>query len=238
MRAFNLQGAPRAITDAASDSLPIRCVAAKNDDAAELLIMENIGEDWYGDGVSATHVVDFVKSQKDSPIHVRINSQGGFVYDGLVMYNALASHVPDVTVTIEGLAYSMASVIALAGDTVKMFRASDYGIHQAWGGVVGNQDEVLAAHQWLVKIDEHLVEIYQEKTGKTADEIVAWMKGTSDGTLFSATDALEAGFADEVIDPKGEQAKGSNRAKAMAAGSLGRSQLQAAKNRLRMLKTT
>lgn len=238
MRPLNLSGAPRAIVDAASESLQIRCVDAKDAEPAELLIMENIGEDWYGDGVSATSVVDFVANQKDSPIHVRINSPGGFVYDGLVMYNALASHVPDVTVTVEGLAYSMASVIALAGDTVRMFKASDYGIHRAWGGAVGNQNEMRAAAEWLAKIDDHLAEIYAEKTGKPAAQIIAWMEGTSDGTLFSATEALEAGFADEVIDPKGDQDKGGKRAKAKAAGSLGRSQLQAAKNRLRMLKTT
>ena len=191
MRMFNLSGIPEAITDAAG-KLPIRLQAAESDsEPAELLVMDKIGEDYYSDGVSATDVVTFVRDQKGRAIHVRINSPGGFVYDGMVIYNVLASHAGEVTVTIEGLAFSMASVIAMAGDTVRMFKASDFGIHRAWGFAMGNQKEMRSSADWLATIDQHLVEIYAEKTGSSAKKINDWMDGESDGTLFSAADALK-----------------------------------------------
>jgi len=205
MKPFNLKLVPKAVADAAAKSLPIKCVKAEGDVPAELRIMEQIGEDWWGDGVSATDVLDFVAEQSGKPINVRINSPGGFVYDGMVIYNALASHTGRVTVTVEGLAFSMASVIAMAGDVVRMYQASDFGIHRAWGMAVGNQKDMRASAEWLMTIDQHLVDIYSEKTGKDAGQINAWMDGESDGTLFSAVDALANGFADEVIDPKAEK---------------------------------
>ena len=237
MKPFNLATAPKSISGAAAKSLPVRCKKAEGDDPAELLIMENIGEDWWGDGVSATDVVEFVRDQKGNPINVRINSPGGFVYDGMVMYNALAGHDGHVTVTVEGLAFSMASVIAMSGDSVKMFKASDFGIHRAWGLAVGNQKEMRSAAAWLETIDEHLVEIYQEKTGKSAKQIGEWMDGESDGTLFSASDALEHGFADEVIDPKKSKSDSSaSSAKKSLTDAVRGSRLQAAKNRLALIR--
>ncbi|MEM6365738.1 MAG: head maturation protease, ClpP-related [Planctomycetota bacterium] len=212
MRLFNLAGVPKAVSESSAKSLPIQCSEADGDDPAELLIMEEIGEDWWGDGLSAADVVSFVKGLgKKDPINVRINSPGGFVYDGMVMYNALASHQGHVTTIVEGLAFSMASVITMAGDTVKMFKASDFGIHRAWGVSVGNQKDMRAAADWMATIDQHLVEIYEDKSGKSQQQISDWMDGESDGTLFSATESLDHGFADEVVDPKGGKAKDSIR---------------------------
>ncbi len=130
---------------------------------------------------------------------MRINSPGGLVYDGLVIYNALSTHGPQVTVTIEGLAYSAASFIAMAGDTIKMHEASDLGIHRAHGVSVGNSKTMLAVADWLDTIDEHLVDIYTARTGAEPAQVEAWMDGTDDGTLFSAKDAKKYGFADEII---------------------------------------
>lgn len=236
-RVFNLSGTPKAVSEM-SGKLPIRCQAADDDGPAELLIMEDIGEDWWGDGIAATDVVAFVNENKGRPIHVRINSPGGYVYDGLVIYNALAGHDAEVTATNEGLAFSMASVIAMAADTVRMYKASDFGIHRAWGVAVGNESEMDTAKQWLRTIDNHLVEIYHDKSGADPEQIRQWMIGESDGTLFSAAEAVEAGFGDELIDPKADQLEARKRMAAGARGAVGngkRSALAAAKNRLRML---
>lgn len=233
MRLFNLKEAPKAIIDSAPSALPVKVKKAEGDEPAELLLMEQIGEDWWGDGIAATDVADFVRDQKGHPINVRINSPGGFVYDGMVMYNALASHDAQVTVTIEGLAYSMASVIAMAGDVVKMFKASDFGIHRAWGLAIGNQKDMRAEADWLAKIDQHLIEIYVEKTGKEASQIEKWMDGESDGTLFNAVEAKEAGFADEVIDPKNEKSSLA-KAKSDLVRSASKGTVHAARRRLAM----
>lgn len=204
MRQFNLQITPSAVKENAATSLPIRMKKAEGGDPAELLIMDQIGEDWFGDGVKATDVMDFCKENKGNPINVRINSPGGFVYDGLVIYNALASHNAPVEVTIEGLAYSMASVIAMAGSKVRMFKASHFGIHRAWGYAMGNQKDMRASAEWLALIDDDIAEIYREKTSASLKQINEWMDGESDGTLFTASKALDAKFIDEVISPKSD----------------------------------
>lgn len=176
-------------------------------DPVELLIMEDIGEDWLGEGVSAKSVVGFVNEHRGRDINVRINSPGGLVYDGLVIYNALTAHDAPVTVTIEGLAFSAASFIAMAGDTIRMHEASDIGIHRAWGGAVGNSKAMRGVAEWLDTIDSHLIDIYQARTGQNRSQIEEWLDGTDDGTLFAAKDAVEHGFADEVIPSKQRNAK-------------------------------
>lgn len=200
IRPINLAGAPRCVRDEAGEAWPIRITNAA--EVATIHIYEHIGEDWYGEGVSAADVVSFLNANKSKPVEVFINSGGGLVYDGLVIHNALASHPQNVTVTVEGLAYSAASFIAVAGDRMRMFRASDFGIHCAMSGAIGNKREMRAVAEWLETIDEHLVDIYEAKSGQSREQIEQWMEGLSDGTLFSAQKAYDAGFCDQIIDPK------------------------------------
>lgn len=189
---------PENIKNAVADE-NFRCYVRNEGESAELLIMDQIGESWDGEGVSADSVVTFLNANQDKTVSVRINSPGGLVYDGLVIYNALASHPQDVTVTIEGLAYSAASFIAMAGDTIRMHEASDIGIHRASGVSVGNSRTMLAVADWLDSIDEHLVDIYTARTGQEPSQIEEWLDGRDDGTLFSAKEAVKHGFADELI---------------------------------------
>lgn len=210
MHLFNLARVPACVANSESSKQTVqtqrmRAEIRNSGSEVELLIYDQIGEDIYGDGVPAESVVSFLKTNRTKPVNVRINSPGGLVYDGMVIYNALASHSPTVTVTIEGLAYSMASVIALAGDKMRMYKASDYGIHRAWGVAIGNYKDMQDSVDWLKTIDQHMVEIYAAKTGKSASQIAKWMDGVSDGTLFSAAEAKKHGFCDEIIDPKSEQ---------------------------------
>jgi ATP-dependent Clp endopeptidase proteolytic subunit ClpP len=169
------------------------------DDAAELFLMEEIGEDMMGDGISAKDVIDFLSANKNRKINVRINSPGGLVYDGLQMFNALSSHNAEVVATVEGLAFSAATIVAMAADKVRMHEASDFGIHRAWGVAMGNAKVLDGVREWLAKIDDHLIDIYSARTGQSRQKIEQWMDGTDDGTVFSAKEALEAGFADEII---------------------------------------
>ena len=209
---FNLQIPENLKNSVSDDSFKVFVNDGNTEDEpAELLILDEIGEGWYGDGVSAKDVVGFVKENRGRDFNVRINSPGGLVYDGLTIYNALANHNGQVTVTIEGLAFSAASFIAMAGDKIRMHEASDIGIHRSMGMAMGNAKTARGLAEWLDTIDEHLVEIYQARTNQSRNQIEEWLDGTDDGTLFSAKDAVKHGFADELIPAK---TKNQNRASA------------------------
>lgn len=187
---------------AAGSDPDFRAYVRNNGGAAELLIMEPIGEDGFGAGVSATQVVAFLDDNHTREVNVRINSPGGFVFDGMVIYNALANHGRRVTVTIEGLAFSAASFIAMAGDHIRMHEASDIGIHRAAVLTYGNARVLRDAIEWLDKIDSQLIGLYSGRTGNSRKQIEQWLDGTFDGTLFSAEEAVKHGFADELIPGK------------------------------------
>lgn len=204
---FDIQNAPDAIkADAeaqAGFSLAFRNEAQS--DAAELYILEQIGEDFFSEGVNAQDVVGFLNSNQDRDIRVVINSPGGSVYDGLTIYNALKSHAGEVRVEIVGQAYSAASFVAMAGDHIAIHQAADIGIHQAHVVYGGNSHGMRAIANYLETIDEHLVDIYQSRTGQTRETIESQMEGEDKGvlgTLMSATQAKELGYVDEIIENK------------------------------------
>lgn len=197
---FNLR-MPKNIRCAAEDS-KFRVYCKANEESVDLMIVDVIGDDWLGDGITAASAMKFLSEHRDKPINVRINSPGGLAYDGLQIYNALSQHEKPVTATIEGLAFSAASIIAMAADVIRMHEASDIGIHRAGMVVFGNRSVMQDAINWLDVIDEHLVEIYQSRTGASRDQVVDWLDGELDGTLFSAKEAMDAGFADEIIPTK------------------------------------
>ncbi|WP_182865030.1 head maturation protease, ClpP-related [Stieleria mannarensis] len=223
-RFLNLAGAPPAVRNGRKSKLPIKL--SNNADGAEIHLYETIGEDFYGDGVSAMTVKEFLRDNQGRPVSVRINSFGGDVYDGVTIYNSLLSHTGRVTVTIDGIAFSAASFIAMAGDHVRMYPTSDIGIHRASVITWGNQREHQSAIDWLNTIDEHLIDIYQDRTGRKRNEIEKWLDGVSDGTVFPATEAKRLGFVDEVIDTGRAGNRGNSRSRS--------SSTQAARNRLKM----
>lgn len=228
MPALNLN-APKNVQDAFSSStFKVYCKDSTGpDEPAWLLIMDEIGKSFYGEGVAATDVVGFLAENRGRPVHVRINSPGGLVYDGLTIYNSLLAHDAEVTVTIEGLAYSAASFIAMAADKIRMFEASDIGIHYAWGGGIGNKAVLRDAADWLEGIDEHLLDIFERRTGRKRDEIDGWMAGNVDGTLFSAKQAVEYGFADELVQPKDNKSNRTHKANALRIAEEKKNQLLA-----------
>ena len=202
---FNLEVPKIVASQVADESFKVYCKEAK-DGPAELLIFDEIGyDDWSGTGIAAKDVWAFVNNSRGSEINVKINSPGGLVYDGMQIYNALISHDETVTVEVVGLAFSAASLIAMAGDTIRMHEASDLGIHRAWGVSVGNQKAMRATADWLNTIDGHLIDAYQDKSGQSRDKIVEMIDGEDDGTLMSAEEAVALGFADEIIPKKNKK---------------------------------
>ena len=171
--------------------------------ALEVRLYGVIGETWYGDGTSARRLCDDIAAADPSEVTVRINSPGGSVTDGLTIYNYLrglrAQGVPVITI-IDGMAASIASVIALAGTQVRMNRAAFFHIHEPFSYVEGRAEEMRAAADDLDKVTATLAGVYAEKTGKPEAEIRELMRGKSgfDGTLMTSSEALVGGFVDEI----------------------------------------
>jgi ATP-dependent Clp endopeptidase proteolytic subunit ClpP len=164
---------------------------ASSPEEADVFLYDEIG----GWGVNAKSFIDAVRATGAKRINLRINSPGGSVFDGIAIYNFLRGL--DVTVQIDGLAASISSIIALAGKTVRIAGNGFFMIHNPWGGVFGEADEMREAANLLDKIRESLVGTYASKTGKDYETIKKWMDSE---TWFSAAEAKEAGFVDEVTD--------------------------------------
>jgi len=169
--------------------------ARATDGVAELAIYDEIGS--YG--VPAKTFIEEMKGLGDvSELTLRINSPGGSVFDGIAIYNALKRHPAKITVTVDGLAASIASVILCAGDEVVMPRNALIMIHDPSAVVMGSARDMRSMAEALDKMRDGLVSAYHDKTGRDQPDITDWM---AQETWFDADEALEAGFADRIEDP-------------------------------------
>tara|TARA_R100001530_G_scaffold133847_2_gene107823 strand:+ start:902 stop:2020 length:1119 start_codon:yes stop_codon:yes gene_type:complete len=167
-----------------------------HDETPELFIYDEIGESFWGEGVTAKNLVGYLNDLKSaSKINVRINSPGGSVFDGNAIHNALVNHPADIHVHVDGMALSAASVIAMAGDTITMAENSMMMIHDPWAFVQGSADDMDAMSDVLGKIKRGIVESYHDKTGLGKRKVAAMM---TDETWMTANEAVELGFADET----------------------------------------
>lgn len=157
------------------------------------LVLEGVvaSESWYGDEVTPKAFREELAERKGD-LTVVINSPGGDVYSGIYIYNELKNHEGNVTVRINGLAASIASVIAMAGDEVIMEQGSLMMIHQPHVMSAGNADEMRETAEYLDKVGDSLIDIYVSKTGLDRERIVAMMKAE---TWLDGTEAVELGFA-------------------------------------------
>jgi ATP-dependent Clp endopeptidase proteolytic subunit ClpP len=172
-----------------------RAATAGSTGSAEIVIYDQIGT--YG--VTAAMFRDALqKVASAKSLTVRINSPGGDVFDGLAIHNMLARHPVPVTVTIDGLAASIASMIAMAGRTVVMPENAMLMIHNPHGGVLGEASDMKDFAFVLEKIRDQMVNTYAAKTGQSTEALVAMMNKT---TWMTAAEALALRFCDEVIGP-------------------------------------
>ncbi len=149
-------------------------------------------------GISAKQFVEeLAKVPPTNHISLSINSPGGSVFEGNLIYNALRRHGGGVTVQIEALAASIASVIALAGSPVAISANGFYMIHNPINVVIGDAAEMEKQASLLKKISTDMAAIYSAKTGIEEAEIVAMMDAE---TYLSAQEALDKGFVDEITD--------------------------------------
>ncbi len=167
--------------------------------SAEITIYGSIGSSWWDESVSASQ---FSKDLKElgndiNEITVRINSTGGSVYDGLAIRSLLKNHKAYVTVIVDGLAASIASIIAMAADKLIMAKGSMMMIHNPLSGGWGEAKDLREIADFLDKIRDSLVSVYAARTGKTSEELIELLDAE---TWMSAEEAVEMGFADEVED--------------------------------------
>lgn len=168
---------------------------AKEDQTADIYIYDEIG----GWGISARRFTeDLISLGNLSHINLHIHSPGGEVFDGIAIYNQLKNHSATITVYIDGLAASMASVIAMVGDTVIMPKNAMMMIHKPWGVSWGDANDMREYADLLDKLENVLIPAYVTKTGKTTDEITAMLEQE---TWLDGDECVEHGFADKVIEP-------------------------------------
>ena len=160
-------------------------------DAAELFIYDEIG--YFGD--SAKELTSRLKDVKASELTVLLNSPGGDIFDGLAIYQALRDHPANVTVKVNGLAASIASVIAMAADKLVMAPKSTMMIHDGWSMVAGNAAEMRKLADLLDKQSDIIASVYADRSGQPAD---FWRDRMRDETWYNAEEALAAGLIDEI----------------------------------------
>lgn len=166
---------------------------------ADVYIFEDIGENWTGTGITAkAFVKEFDSLLKKNPtnINIHLNSNGGSVSDGIAIANTIKRVKDKTTVYVDGFAASIASIIALAGSKNVMASNALFMIHNPKGFAMGDSRDMAKMGATLDTVKEALVSTYTEKTGKSAAEIAAKMDAE---TWFTAQEAKEYGFADEVM---------------------------------------
>jgi ATP-dependent protease ClpP protease subunit len=162
------------------------------DDALEIHIYDRIGG-WFG--ISAASIIEALRAAPDRPVRLHLNSPGGDVFDGLAIYNTLRQHAAPVEVWIEGLAASIASVVAMAGREIVMAEASFLMIHEPHAVTIGTAHDHRAMARLLDKTAGVLADVYARRTRGDRDQIRAWMH---DETWFTASDAEAAGFVTAI----------------------------------------
>ncbi len=160
-------------------------------DSAEVVIYEEIG--WWG--TTAASFMDELKQITAGRITLRLNSPGGDVFDGVAIMNVLRSHPAAITTQVDGLAASIASVIALAGDRIVMQPGSTMMIHDASGMCYGQAPDMRELADMLDRHSDNIASLYAERAGGTVAEWRERMRGES---WFSAEEAVAVGLADEV----------------------------------------
>jgi len=160
---------------------------------------------WWGDEVTPQTFTEDLKNLGDiKDLDVFIFSPGGDVFAGFAIYNILNRFEGNITVHVDGLAASIATVIAMAGDKIVIPENASFMIHNAWTFAAGNKNDLREMADQLEMIDGQIVDIYATRTGKDKDEIIALMDAE---TWMTGAEAVENGFADELIENKKIAAK-------------------------------
>lgn len=173
-------------------------VVARGKDAAEIYLYGIIGTDWFGDGVSAKQFAADLKALGDvKTIDLRINSEGGSVFDGKAMYSLLNEHKAKIIVHVDGLAASAASFVAMAGDEIEIAEGGFVMIHNAYMVAVGDAREMRRSADMLETVNNTIIDTYVSRTKGDRKAIAKMM---DDETWMTGAEAVKNGFADKMVE--------------------------------------
>ncbi|MEX9896576.1 head maturation protease, ClpP-related [Providencia rettgeri] len=168
--------------------------AASSDNT--ISVLDVIGEDYWGEGVTAKRISGALRAIGNNDVVVNINSPGGDMFEGLAIYNLLRAHSGKVTVNILGIAASAASIIAMAGDEIHMGRGAFLMIHNCWSIGVGNRHDFAKLAADLEPFDKSMADIYVARSGQSESAVSKMM---DDETYIASSDAIAKGFADGLL---------------------------------------
>ena len=188
IKGFTLRAVGKESVENTGATLTVR---AAGSDRTEILLYSEIG--YFG--ITAERFVAALNAVSTRAIDLRINSPGGDVFDGLAIANAMRAHPSRITVYIDGIAASIASIIALAGDRVKIADNAFLMIHNPWTIALGDAREFRTVADVLDKFTLSLAGEYVKKSGAKLETITAQMDAE---TWFSAQEALDAGLVDAI----------------------------------------
>jgi ATP-dependent Clp protease protease subunit len=191
--ASKLRAPARAAKDPAQEEMP----------CGELYLYDAIGADYFG-GISSKDVVSAIQDLEKSgakTLNIFINSPGGDVFEGTAIYTAISRFSGKKCVYIDSLAASAASYVAMAGDEIYTAFNAMWMIHNPWGLVIGNANDMRKTADDLEKIGTTLVDTYARRTGCSAKDIQAWM---NEETWFTAAEAKKNGFSNFTVNDKGD----------------------------------
>lgn len=161
-------------------------------DVAEVMIYDEIGA-W---GITASSFTKDLDAVTAKELSIRISSPGGDVFDGLAILNALRAHPAKKTVTVDGLAASAASFIAMAGDHIVMSPQSMMMVHDAQGLAIGDARDMRSLADLLDKTSDNIASVYATRSGRPVAE---WREIMLAETWYTDQEAVDAGLADEVL---------------------------------------
>lgn len=159
----------------------------------EIILYGAVGESFFEDGFTARDVINALAKLRGKDVSVRVNSGGGFADEGVAIFNSLKNHDGKVTVFVDGVAASAASLIAMAGSEVVMRTGSIMMVHDPLFVTVGNAEDHAKSLEALNAIADSMADIYAEKTGRKASEMRAEMR---EELWLTPDDALAKGYAD------------------------------------------
>ncbi len=190
---------PKLLQLAKNNAGQSKALRAETEGKEATIYLHGVIGGWWGD-IDETMFAQTMAGIDADVIHLRIDSPGGDVFAARSMMTTIAQHKATVIAHVDGLAASAATGVCMACDKVEISQGAGFMIHNAWTIAIGNKGEMTKTGELLAKIDTGLAGDYTRRTGKDQAEVVAWMDAE---TWFTADEAKEHGFADEVVEVVG-----------------------------------
>jgi len=190
------------MTTTLKDGRGYALLRAQDGEAAPTLYLYDIlGVDLFG-GIAAREIVDDLAALADAPeLAVRINSPGGDVFEGIAVYNALTRFPGNVTVHIDGIAASIASLVAMAGDKTLIAENAMVMIHRPWTVAMGDAPEMRRQADVLDRTWSSMQATYARRTGRRATTFEQHVAAAGGEWWLTAEEAVAEGLADSVEKP-------------------------------------